>query len=58
MASHIRQTDLALLIRTYRAYFSRPETDPFSDDYAAILEPYPVDPLNAASVPTPARVAQ
>ena len=38
--------------------FSRPETDPFSGDYAAVLEPYCVDPLNAADTPTPASVAQ
>ena len=32
--------------------------DPFGDDYAAVLEPYRVDPLNGAAAPTPASVAQ
>ena len=58
MAGLIGQPDLAPPIRTYHAYFSRPETDPFGGDYAAVLEPYPVDPLNAAFAPTPASVAQ
>ena len=58
MAGLIGQPDLAPPIRTYRAYFSRPKTDPFSSDYAAVLEPYCVDPLNAAAAPPPASVAQ
>ena len=58
MADLIGQPDLAPPIRTYCAYFSRPETDPFGGDYAAVLEPYQVDPLNAAAAPTPASVAQ
>ena len=45
-------------IRTYCAYFPRPETDPFGGDYDAVLEPYCVDPLNAAAAPTLASVAQ
>ena len=32
--------------------------DPFGGDYAAILEPYCVDPLNTTVAPTPASVAQ
>ena len=58
MAGLIRQPDLAPPIHTYRAYFSRPETDPFGGVYAAVLEPYRVDPLNGAAMPTPASVAQ
>ena len=58
MAGLIGQLDLAPPIRTYHAYFSRPETDPFGGDYAAVLEPYQVDPLNAAAAPPPASVAQ
>ena len=42
----------------YFAYFSRPKTDPFGGNYAAVLDPYRVDPLNAANVPTPASVTQ
>ena len=58
MAGLIGQPDLAPPICTYRAYFSRLETDPFGGDYAAVLEPYQVDPLNTAAAPTPASVAQ
>ena len=58
MAGLIVQPDLAPPIRAYRAYFSRPETDPFSGNYTAVLYPYRVDPMNAAAAPTPASVAQ
>ena len=58
MAGLLGHPDLAPLIRTYSAYFSKPETDPFSGDYAAVLDPYRVDPLNAAAAPTPASVTQ
>ena len=58
MAGLIGQPDLAPPICTYCAYFSWPETDPFGGDYAAILAPYRVDPLNAAAAPKPASVAQ
>ena len=58
MASLLGQPDLVPPIRTYHAYFSRPETDPFGGDYAAVLDPYQVDPLNAAATPPPAIVAQ
>ena len=58
MAGLIGQPYLEPLIRTYRAYFSRPETDPFSGDYTVVLDPYRVDPMNAAAAPTPASVAQ
>ena len=58
MACLIGQPDLAPPICTYRAYFSRPEKDPFGGDYVAVLEPYRVDPLNAPAAPMPASVAQ
>ena len=58
IAGLLGQPDLAPPIRTYCAYFSRPETDPFGGDYAAVLDLYRVDQLNAADVPTPASVAQ
>ena len=58
MAGLIGQPDCAPPICTYRAYFTRPDTDPFGGDYAAVLEPYHVNPLNAAAAPTPASVAQ
>ena len=52
------QPDLAPTICTYRAYFSRPETDLFSGSYEAVLGPYRVDPMNAAATFTPASVSQ
>ena len=58
MASLLGQPDLAPPIRTYRAYFYSPETDPFGGDYAAVLAPYQVDPLNAPAAPTPASFTQ
>ena len=58
MAGLLGQPDLAPPIRTYRAYFSRPETDPYGGDYPAVVDPYRVDPLNATAVPTPASVTQ
>ena len=58
MAVLIGQSDLAPPICTYRAYFPRPETDPFSGDYTAVLDPYWVEPLNAAAAPAHASVAQ
>ena len=58
MAGLINQPDLAPPIRTYRAYFSRPETDLFSGDDTAVLDPYCLDPMNTASAPTPVSVSQ
>ena len=58
MAGFISHPDLAPPIRTYRAYFSRPETDPFSGDYTAVKDPYHVNLMSTASAPTPASVAQ
>ena len=45
-------------ICTYRAYFSTPETDPFSGGYESVLEPYRIDPTNAVTTQTPASVSQ
>ena len=50
--------DLVPTICTYRAYFSYPETDPFSGGYEAVLEPYLIDPMNAASAQATAIVSQ
>ena len=52
------QLYLEPIICTYRVYFSLPETDPFSGGYEAMLEPYQIDPMNAAAAQTPARVSQ
>ena len=58
MAGLGRHPDLAPTICTYCAYFSRPETDRFSGDYEAALDPYQIDPMNAAAALTPDRVLQ
>ena len=52
------QFDLAPTICTYRAYFSSPEKDPFSGGYEDVLEPYRIDPINAAATQTPSSVSQ
>ena len=52
------QPDLAPTFCMYRAYFPRPETDPVSGDYEAVLDPYRVDPMIAAAALTPASVSQ
>ena len=52
------QPGLASTICTHRAYFSRPETDPFSGNYEAVLDPYRVNLMNAAAALTPASVSQ
>ena len=58
MASLGGQPDFVPTICTYRAYFSLPETDPFSGGYKAVLEPYRIDPMNAAAAQTPTCVSQ
>ena len=45
-------------ISMYRAYFSSPETNPFSGDYQKFLEPYLIDPMNARATQTPVSVSQ
>ena len=52
------QPGLPPSIRTYCAYFSLPEKDPFSGGYEAVLDPYQIDPMNAAAAQTPASVSQ
>ena len=49
--------NLAPTICMYRAYFSRPEIDPFSGYYEAVLDPYRVDPMKASAALTPASVS-
>ena len=52
------QQDLAPTVCTYRVYFSHPETDPFSGDYEAVLDPYRIDLMSAVAAQTPASVSQ
>ena len=58
MASFGGHPDLAPTICTYRAYFFRPEKDPFSGNYEAVLDPYRIDLMNAAAALTPVRLLQ
>ena len=50
--------DLVPTICTYHAYFSSLETDPFPSGYEAVLEPYMIDPMNAAAAQTPSSNSQ
>ena len=58
MASLVGPPVLVPTISTYRAYFSSPDTDPFSGEYQAFLEPYLIDPMNVAAAQTPVSVSQ
>ena len=58
MAGLGSQPDLAPTICTHRAYFSLPETDPFSGGYEAVLDRYSIDPMNVVAAQTPASVSQ
>ena len=51
-------TVLVPTICTYRAYLSSPETDPFSGNYEAVLEPYIIDLMNTDAALTPSIVSQ
>ena len=44
-------------ISTYHAYFSSPDTNLFSREYQAVLEPYLIDPMNVGAAQTPASVS-
>ena len=50
--------NLVPTICMYRAYFSSPETFPFSGGYEAALEPYRIDPMNADAAQTWANFSQ
>ena len=57
MAGHGGPPALVPPIRTYRAYFSFPETDQFSGNYQTVLETYLIDTMNAGAAQTPASVS-
>ena len=58
MAGHGGPPALVPPIRTYRAYFSFPETDRFSGNYQTVLETYLIDTMNAGAAQNPASVSQ
>ena len=39
--------------KTYREYFAKEETNPFTDNFAAVMAPYALDPANAAAAHEP-----
>ena len=45
---------LVPLFKTYQEYFSSEETNPFTDNFAAVMAPYALDPANAAAAHEPA----
>ena len=44
--------------RTYQEYFASEETNPFTDNFAAVMAPYALDPANAAAAHKPAALSQ
>ena len=44
-------------LTTYREYFARDETNPFTDDYVSILSPYAVNPTNTTASPEPRQIS-
>ena len=44
--------------KTYREYFASKETNPFTDNFAAVMAPYTLDPANAAATHEPAALAR
>ena len=50
--------NLVPAIFTYCAFFSSPETDPFSGSYEAVLEPSRIYPMNADAAQTTGSVSQ
>ena len=46
------------LVKTYREYFASEETNPFTDNFAAVMAPYALDPANAAATHEPAALAR
>ena len=50
--------NLVSTICKYCAYFAFVETEPFFGGYEAVLEPYRIDPMNAAAAQTLASFSQ
>ena len=44
--------------KTYPGYFASEETNPFTDNFAAVMAPYALDPTNAAAAHEPAALAR
>ena len=49
---------LVPLFRTYWEYFVSVETNPFTENFAAVISPYALDPSNAAAAHKPAVLSQ
>ena len=44
-------------LTTYQEYFASKETNLFTDNFAAIMAPYALDPANAAAAHKPAALS-
>ena len=44
--------------KTYQEYFASKDTNPFTDNFAAVMAPYALDPANAAAAHEPAALAR
>ena len=49
---------LVPLFRTYWEYFVSEETNPFTENFAAVISPYALDPSNAVAAHKPAVLSQ
>ena len=49
---------LVPLFKTYWEYFASEETNPFTDNFAAVMAPYALDPANAAAAHKPSKLAR
>ena len=43
---------------TYQEYFASEETNPFTDNFTAVMAPYALDPVNAATAHKPAALSR
>ena len=57
MAASPGGPDLVPPLTTYREYYARDKTNPFTDDYAAVLSPYAINPTNTGAATEPRLIA-
>ena len=44
--------------KTYREYFASEETNPFTDNFAAVMDPYALDPTKTVAAHEPAALSR
>ena len=49
---------LVPLFKTYGEYFANEETNPFTDNFSAVMDPYALDPANSAATHKPAALSR